>query len=252
MPGESKPQWAVRHFGRRQTLPGVGSWSRHKTMQDIFSECRPCGETAGCKSTWCHTWVDSGHIACLLSRIVRFAKSKRRKPRTLTKWSGLPVGAQCALQKNTVVASHETNLVSTSLQLLAGSINANQGWKLKYKAPTHNELWSGAYALHMKKLNVRLPELERLEKERSVLTDTNLTERTHLQLTTYGVNWHTAIVALNRKRWKEQTSSPFDPPVMIRQWRRLYWLPSSRSKISKMQRKTHKMQKDCFKKQKRN
>lgn len=99
MPGESKPQWAVRHFGRRQTLPGVGSWSRHKTMQDIFSECRPCGETAGCKSTWCHTWVDSGHIACLLSRIVRFAKSKRRKPRTLTKWSGLPVGAQCALQK---------------------------------------------------------------------------------------------------------------------------------------------------------
>ena len=140
MPGESKPQWAVRHFGRRQTLPGVGSWSRHKTMQDIFSECRPCGETAGCKSTWCHTWVDSGHIACLLSRIVRFAKSKRRKPRTLTKWSGLPVGAQCALQKNTVVASHETNLVSTSLQLLAGSINANQGCKLKYKAPTHNEL----------------------------------------------------------------------------------------------------------------
>ena len=168
MPGESKPQWAVRHFGRRQTLPGVGSWSRHKTMQDIFSECRPCGETAGCKSTWCHTWVDSGHIACLLSRIVRFAKSKRRKPRTLTKWSGLPVGAQCALQKNTVVAPHETNLVSTSLQLLAGSINANQGWKLKYKAPTHNELWSGAYALHMKKLNVWLPELERLEKERSV------------------------------------------------------------------------------------
>lgn len=77
-------------------------------------------------------------------------------------------------------------------------------------------------------------------------------QRTDLKLTTYGVNRHTAIVALNRKRWKEQKSSPFDPPVMIRQWRRLYWLPSSRSKISKMQRKTHKMQKDCFKKQKRN
>ena len=63
-------------------------------------------------------------------------------------------------------------------------------------------------------------------------------QRTNLQL--YGVNWHTAIVALNRKRWKEQKSSPFDPPVMIRQWRRLYWLPSSRSKISEMQRKTCK------------
>ena len=91
--------WEKTNFTWHWKLePSQNVSKRHKTMQSIFSEYRPCGETAGCKSTWRHTWVDSGHIACLLSRILRFAKSKL-KTRTLTKWSGLPVGAQCALQK---------------------------------------------------------------------------------------------------------------------------------------------------------
>ena len=47
MPGESKPQWAVRHFGRRQTLPGIGSWSRHKTFQNVTKRCKASSQNIG-------------------------------------------------------------------------------------------------------------------------------------------------------------------------------------------------------------